>query len=165
MLSQNIALRLGAAALILIGITRQATAQPTPDDRVQQAILRLRTCQECVRGELDSVVALADKAVPALQNQLRDGLPSAARTRYRADLQSLARRGSTNDTSGSSGSLIQLQVDNADAMARIRAARALGMINTRGARQALCAARAQPLRKDVVVVLDSAIAVAQAICR
>ncbi len=114
----------------------------------QERITRWLTCTDCVAGEVDSVVALGADAVPALARALR-GPDPARRENVRRQLVATYGRAAEYAASHPADSLamslhdyVNHFVGNYEAVYQTRAARALALIGTEAAEEALEAALA-----------------------
>ena len=117
----------------------QAAEREWPD--VARLILAWLECDECTAGELDSVVALRDEAVPTLARALAEG-PSGARV---AELRGTLAAGAVRRRELMSGTRLTFQgqryidaeTGTLRSIYRIRAARALAAIGGDAALEAL----------------------------
>jgi hypothetical protein len=97
-----------------------------------------------------------------LRALLISGLPADDVNRKRAALVELSRR---LGSAGATPEIIQLQLDNNVAMARIRATTALGKIATSDAKDALCAGRPSAAgRPDVQGAISDALDKLNVVC-
>jgi hypothetical protein len=129
--------RLGALLGFVLAVA--ACARPTPEER--RTVDRWLLCEECVDGELDSVVALGDRAVRILEAALRG--PSAdRRDNMRQQVEAMYR--GMRDTVISFQRYADHFASNYVASYQSRAAIALGAIGTPHARKILDGA----LRRD-----------------
>jgi hypothetical protein len=118
-------------------------------------------CEECTRDQLAAVAALGDTAVPALNNLLRTGPPQPAVDARRAFLetrwqkmQSYAAAHPEQPVPQARAKYVEGYVRRYVLLNRMRAARALGAINTAAAQNALQQALQLPnvpdaLRKEI----------------
>jgi hypothetical protein len=145
-----------AGAGLLLAAALLATDCVPPNPVVGNQVYRLMECEECNAGELDSVLALGQLAVPELAIRLRDGPPATRVTRYRSflveRLTALRRLRSAGPQAGTpdSAAYVQAFLDNYKASYQVRSAGALGRIGGPDARVALQNALASHLRDDVV---------------
>lgn len=123
-------------------------------------------CEECVDGEREGILALAEAAVPALRDALLDGPPQRERLEWEADMRSLhARIEAEADARGAGvaevDEFVARRVENLVLRYRTRAADALGWIGGPRARDALEeAVRTESRRRGALLerfqaVLDS----------
>lgn len=135
----------GALLALLIGCRATPAPQRTEADRV----LAYLQCQECINGERKAVIAMGDTAVVQLRQLLLNGPPAYRVQIVRTRLQRLAPQAPS--------AVLQDQLSDFDASYRLRAADALSAIGGNAARDAMCRARAQPLRPEVRAKLDTAL--------
>lgn len=117
-------------ALILAGCAPPAGLTPEETQRVDRWLL----CEECTEGELDSVLAIGERAVGRLEDALR-GPPSDRLANMR--MQAEAMYGRTSPGGIDSLKYVEHYVGNYIATYQSRAAIALDSINTPRARAAL----------------------------
>jgi hypothetical protein len=124
---------------------------------VRTTVIAWLECEECTEGELEAVVKLGQAAVPTLAASLRDGPSPARREQLRRHLEESHAR--LKDRSRTSAAVyVHRYTDNLEALYRVRAARALGVIGGRAARQALEGAEGQRYRDDVQRSIEAALA-------
>jgi hypothetical protein len=114
-----------------------------------------------LRGELDSVTALGQAAVPRLRDYLLNGPEPERVDRVRAHLErshdSAQRHSPMQPLHMSKALLVQTFLGNLDAVYRARSARALREIGGDTARVALDSARHLNLRSDVLQEVQAAL--------
>lgn len=122
------------AAAVLIGVlvTLTACLHPTPEER--NTVQRWLLCEECVEGERDSVVALGDNVVKALDEALH-GPPASGRANIRKQAEAMFARIPAPPLP--QAAYVEHYVDNYVATYQSRAAIALGLIDTPRARAVL----------------------------
>ena len=141
----------GAVALCAAIIVGCAPADAPRAAAVQQRVLALMECYECVDGELDSVVAQGVQAVPLLRTALLEGPAPGRLARMDSSLRYYT-------TPRASNTVIALQLGNYRALYRMRSTRALTAIGGTASSEALCAGRSVPqLTPGDRLALDSAI--------
>ena len=118
---------------LVLGVVLAAACQRPPTDSERRTVERWLLCEECVDGELDSVVALGDRALPLLKAAL-EGPPADRRANMR--LQAEAMYTQIRDTSNLVGRqpYVAYHTDNYVASYQSRAATALQRIGTADAR-------------------------------
>jgi len=140
------------AFLVLLAVyARQRSPQP-----LDQPIVSLLQCEECVAGELDSVVALGTSAVPTLAGLLIAGpsgesrqlMEGYLRERYR-DYVAYVTADSLLPLSMTEQEYVAEYAGNHVARVRRRCALALSAIGGPEATHALCEALRMDLRRDV----------------
>jgi hypothetical protein len=139
----------------------ETTLRGTPEE----AIAAWLRCEECVDGEREAILAVAEAAVPALRDALLDGPPERERLEWEADMRSLhARIRSQADARGLAvadvDEFVDRRVGNLVLRYRGRAADALGWIGGPRARAALeeavrAESRGGRLLERIQAVLDS----------
>jgi hypothetical protein len=157
-----------AAALAVGCFERSAGSASVADPRV---IERWLTCEECVAGELDTVVAMGGDAVPALTAALAGppdsvtanftGSSAMSFTRARRAWERLSPVDRTKQPLSDSAAFVNATVASFRSLYQLRAARALDVIDRQTARVLFRGALARdsvgpPLfRADVRRTLDS----------
>jgi hypothetical protein len=143
-----------ATALGAVGCSQDSAAPIA----IQPAILRWMQCQECVRGELDSVVTIGAAAEPVLRHILVHGPPPDLEAQVDSQLR--------KPMHGAGGlgvppaPLIEAMLEDYRSNYRVRASKALGVIGTDAARSALCDGKAQNFsRIDVRQAIDAALSI------
>jgi len=131
-----------AALLLAVAACRPSTAA---ERRTVQGWL---LCEECSDGELDSVIAMGDRAVPLLRDALQ-GPPASRRDNMRQQARAMYEM-IPDTTVISAQRYLDRYAENYVASYQSRAAVALGRIGTRKARTTLAAA----LRRDAVYRSD-----------
>ncbi len=137
--------RLLVASLLLGGAGLGCDGAPSTR---RETLNNWLTCVECTEGELDSVVALASRdpsIVEALRNDLLQGPSTEARARLTAQLEATYRRTQdyvARDSTADSlpfteSAFVERYLGHTVAIYQGRAARALGVIGGRQAREAL----------------------------
>jgi hypothetical protein len=134
---------------------------PVPVAHQQVVIERWMQCQECDRGELDSVAALGQAAWPRLRDYLLNGPEPERVDRVRRHLErshdSASAHSPTQPLVMSRMLLVQTFLGNLDAVYRARSARALREIGGDSARSALDSATHLNLRGDVLQEIRAAL--------
>jgi hypothetical protein len=151
-------------ALVAAGCAAPAPPPPTPvmppPERaaaIRSTVIAWLECEECTEGELEAVVKQGQVAVPTLAASLRDGPSPARREQLRRHLEES--HGRVKDRTRTTAAVyVQRYTENFEALYRVRAARALGLIGGPAARQALEDAQRQPYRDDVRQSIKAAIA-------
>jgi hypothetical protein len=122
---------------LLVGCSRSAPAQPSPT-------IAWLDCVECTPQQLQAVAALGDQVVPEFRTVLLRGPDAARLTRERVRLQMAYRemkeyeqRHPQNAIAMGESQYLNLYLSQFVLRNRVRAARALGAINTQNARIAL----------------------------
>jgi hypothetical protein len=140
--------------LLLVVMSGSACEPLSPGEHV--TVLRWLECEECDRGQLDSVVALGGSAVPALTAYLWKGPPKARVSRLTAHLvkshaqvNTYSAALSPTDSLSEATLFVRRYVRNYTATYQSRAARALGLIGGLRARAALEISLLGSLRSDV----------------
>ncbi len=134
-------------------------------ERANAALMSWLECEECQAGELKRVVGLGQPIVPTLAAVLKQG-PSPAsrasaeahlRTTYR-ELIEYRRRNKQPELPMSEEQYVKTYLDNYEALHRLRAAEALGLIGGPAARKALEEAAQTNLRSDVGAQVKNSLA-------
>lgn len=139
-------------AIALIGGIVSTTCNPrTPAEH--DAVIRWLECEECDRGQLDSVVALGEGVVPALTDYLQNGPPPDRVDRLvghlRASHAAVDSYYVSHDSISDSSQFVGRYLSNYVATFQSRSARALGLIGGPGAKTALDSALHLRVRSDV----------------
>jgi hypothetical protein len=144
-------------ALMLLGCE-----QLTPADEAK--VFTLMECEECVSGEMDSVVAIGRRIVPLLVGLLRDGPPGERHNLARQHLTSAWHRAREYglvhgyaDSVPSESLYVQTYLDNYVATYQARSAKALGRLGGAEAREALLRSLIAPMRPGVVAEVQYAL--------
>lgn len=141
---------------VMLGWLLLATVSCDEDLTIPPAVFLFMECIECSSGELASVAAMGDSAVPILRGFLLDGPPQASVDRLGRSLSALV--GDTTHIPAALAPAVVRQVESYVAVYRLRSAVALGAIGTPRARTALCAGRASAVAVGTVGgAIDSAL--------
>jgi hypothetical protein len=135
---------------LILGVA--ACGSPRLKSAEENTVRRWLLCDECLEGELDSVVALGSRVVPRLTEALK-GPPERGRRNVERQARALYARGPVVNISEQR--FVQHYLDNYEAGYQSRAAIALARINTAPARAALLDAvrRDSTYREDVRRIL------------
>jgi Bacterial Ig-like domain (group 2) len=145
------------ACFIALGWSVAGLAACSPPQRSRTSndvILDWLVCEECTAGQRDSVIALGGDAVPTLASVI-DTVPAVVTAPLRTRLGNRWNSGLGID----SATYVQSFVENAESLARIRAAQSLGDLHAISElNAALTLARSRSYRDDVVRAILGAIA-------
>jgi hypothetical protein len=143
-----------AGLLVALLLLLPACERLTPAE--DRTIRRWLLCEECVEGELDSVVALGDRAIGRLGAALR-GPPEEGKENVLRQTRAMLDR--TTAIAADRQTYIRHYLENYVAIYQVRAAIALDRINTPSADALLLwAARGnRPYRDDVVAAIGQAL--------
>jgi hypothetical protein len=145
-------------AAALLGCDPDPDPATAPPVVMHPTIHRWMQCQECDRGERDSVVALGQGAVPTLRQLLLYGPPLALVALVESELKRQLPSGPPGTTQAPPAGAVDLMLDDYRSGYRIRSSMALGGIGGDSARMALCDGLAQQFpRKDVVRAIQAAL--------
>jgi hypothetical protein len=132
-------LRFGPRLALILGLAACQSLNPAEENTVRRWLL----CDECIDGELDSVVVLGSRVVDRLQEALK-GPPESGRRNVASQARAVYARGPQINMSQQR--FVDHYVDNYVAVYQSRAAIALGRLNLPQAHAALLEA----LRRDSV---------------